>query len=100
MSNTIYRQSNQNDSFEERMNKVSKVAGKRPELPGDLPTGSGSEQALRVLNERYLNKDDSGKVIETADEMVWRVAFAVAGAESLWDEDRQSVFEQAKRFYR
>ncbi|MDR3332558.1 MAG: vitamin B12-dependent ribonucleotide reductase [Synergistaceae bacterium] len=40
-----------------------------------------SENAMRVLEKRYLRKDDSGKIIETTEEMLWRVASAVAGAE-------------------
>ena len=40
-----------------------------------------SENATRVLEERYLLKDDEGKIIETPDEMFWRVARFVATAE-------------------
>ncbi|MGZ3599824.1 MAG: ribonucleotide reductase N-terminal alpha domain-containing protein, partial [Ktedonobacterales bacterium] len=41
-------------------------------------SGEWSEAALRVLRERYLLKDAEGKLIETPDEMCWRVASAVA----------------------
>jgi len=40
-----------------------------------------SENALAVLKARYLMKDESGKVIETPDEMFYRVAKSVAEAE-------------------
>jgi ribonucleoside-diphosphate reductase alpha chain len=42
-----------------------------------------SANALRVLERRYLAKDENGKVVETPDEMFRRVAGAVAQA----DED-------------
>lgn len=40
-----------------------------------------SDNALRVLEERYLLKDEDGKVIETPDELFWRVARSVAASE-------------------
>ncbi len=46
-----------------------------------------SENSLRVLRERYLVKDKSGKIIETPEEMFRRVANAVAGAEGTGPED-------------
>jgi ribonucleoside-diphosphate reductase alpha chain len=50
----------------------------RPERRGEW-----SESALRVLRERYLIKRN-GEVVETPDEMCWRVATAVAAAELRW----------------
>ncbi len=51
-----------------------------PERPRgiDLPL---SENAARVLKERYLIKNEDGAVIEKPDEMFWRVARFVAAAE-------------------
>ncbi|WIG57839.1 MAG: Ribonucleotide reductase of class II (coenzyme B12-dependent) [Ktedonobacterales bacterium] len=43
--------------------------------------GQWSEAAVRVLRERYLLRDENGNVVETPDEMCWRVASAVAAAE-------------------
>ncbi|MGI6643274.1 MAG: ribonucleotide reductase N-terminal alpha domain-containing protein [Bacillota bacterium] len=37
-----------------------------------------TDNALAVLEKRYLRKDGSGKVIETAYEMFWRVAKNIA----------------------
>ncbi len=44
-----------------------------------------TENALRVLEKRYLKKDKQGRVIETPDEMFRRVAKAIAAAELIYD---------------
>ncbi len=44
-----------------------------------------TENARRVLEKRYLQKDKQGNVIETPEEMFRRVARAVAGAEPIYD---------------
>ena len=47
-----------------------------------------SENAKVVLESRYLLKDKTGKVIETPDEMLARVAKCVSGAEKEKDRDK------------
>ena len=47
----------------------------------DPAHGELSENALRVLRNRYLKKDDQGQVVETPLQMFHRVADAVARAE-------------------
>jgi len=44
-----------------------------------------SDNALRVLERRYLSKDGEGKVIETPQELFRRVARHIASAEFLYD---------------
>ncbi|MFC2010443.1 vitamin B12-dependent ribonucleotide reductase [Chloroflexota bacterium] len=44
-----------------------------------------AENALRVLERRYLQKDKEGKVIEAPEEMFRRVAQTIASAESLYN---------------
>jgi len=44
-----------------------------------------TENALRVLERRYLKKDKQGQVIETVEEMFRRVAQAIASAELIYD---------------
>lgn len=62
--------------------------------------GTWSEAAVRVLRERYLMRDANGNVIETPDELCWRVAQAVASAESTWSaQTGESPEDIAQRFY-
>jgi len=46
-----------------------------------------TENSMRVLERRYLRKDDLGRTIETPEDMLWRVACCVAAAEK--PEDRE-----------
>jgi ribonucleoside-diphosphate reductase alpha chain len=55
-----------------------------------------TENALRVLQQRYLLKDENGKVIETPEEMFERVAKAIASAEGLYGG---SPKEWEEKFY-
>ncbi len=58
-----------------------------------------SENALKVLQRRYLKKDASGKVIETPDEMFKRVANAIAEAEKFYGKTRKDITDLAESFY-
>jgi ribonucleoside-diphosphate reductase alpha chain len=46
-----------------------------------------SENARIVLEKRYLKKDDSGVVIEQPEDMFFRVAKAIAAAETVFNKD-------------
>lgn len=86
-------------SYEEIMTEVKKKVGQRPERDPSLPKGIWTEQALKVLNERYLVKDENLNPIETPEDMVWRVAWEMASAEARWDKTRKEVLATAKEFY-
>lgn len=53
-----------------------------------------SQNAIKVLERRYLNKDADGKVIETPEGMFRRVAKAVAGADALYGNSETSELEE------
>ena len=53
--------------------------------------------AETVLRKRYLLKDDKGNVIETPEEMCWRVARAIAKAEEIYGNDAE---KWAEKFFR
>jgi len=57
-----------------------------------------TENALRVLERRYLKKDKQGQVIETAEEMFRRVAQAIASAELTHDPEAD-VKAREEEFY-
>ena len=59
-----------------------------------------SENALRVLERRYLKKDSQGKVIETPEEMFLRVAEAIALADKQYGKSEQEVKNLKDAFYR
>ena len=57
-----------------------------------------TENALRVLERRYLKKDKQGQVIETAAEMFRRVAQTIASAELIYDP-KADVKAKEEEFY-
>jgi len=60
-----------------------------------------TENAMKVLEKRYLKKDDDGNVIETPEELFYRVASFVAGAERKFNrpDAEQLVEEYTIKFY-
>ena len=72
----------------------------RPLVSEDRPakTGRWSEAALRVLRERYLSRE-KGEVVETPEEMCWRVARAIAAAEERFGRSPAAIHEVAAAFY-
>ena len=68
-----------------------------PPLPEGLPHVDLSENSYQVLTRRYIRKGDNGELVETPEEMFWRVAFHVAKVEEIWGED---IEERASHFYR
>src|SRR5438552_2473223 len=60
--------------------------------------GTWTEPALRVLRERYLLRKD-GEVIETPEEMCWRVAVSIAAGEGGYGRSQAAVREVAEAFY-
>ncbi len=82
---------------------MTEVVVTRPSL--DVKEGTGesnspfSGNALRVLEARYLRKDEQGRCTETPEELFRRVARAIAEAESLYSSDPAVRNEWEQRFY-
>ena len=58
-----------------------------------------SQNALKVLQKRYLKKDDSGNPIENVSDMFTRVAENIASAERTWGATDVEIAETAHDFY-
>ncbi len=71
-----------------------------PVKPKAQPTAdiNLTENALRVLERRYLKKDKQGQVIETPEGMFRRVAQAIASAELIYDPEAD-VKAREEQFY-
>jgi ribonucleoside-diphosphate reductase alpha chain len=67
-----------------------------PPLPGGLSKAILSENALQILNRRYVRHNENGDLIESPEEMFWRVAYHIATGEKEWNQEIQ---ERAKQFY-
>lgn len=107
VSSTIYQNIMNNkekemvsETYEDVMAEVNEKVGKRPPMPKDLAPGDWSEQGIKVLKERYLDKNSEGEIIETPDELVWRVAFTIASAEARFGASIEEITETAKSFYK
>ncbi len=58
-----------------------------------------SVNSAKVLKERYLRKDENGRIIETPDGLFWRVANNIAQGDAEYGADRQTVEKTAKEFF-
>src|SRR5947207_5016826 len=77
-----------------------KVAESRAlEVVAREPDPKLSENALRVLQKRYLKKNEKGHVIETPKELFARVAWNLAQAERNYGATEAQVEEIARRFF-
>ena len=58
--------------------------------------------ALKVLESRYLRKDESGKLIETPSQLFQRVAENVASAEKIYNQNitDDELFKTEEKFYK
>src|SRR6266487_3280182 len=82
------------------MEEVKVSESKAIEVVAGEPDPKLTENALRVLQKRYLKKDEKGRVTETPRELFARVAWNLAQAERLYGADDAKVGETAKGFYR
>ncbi len=59
-----------------------------------------SDNALKVLERRYLKKDEQGGIIETPEEMFLRVAEAIAIADKSYGKSKQDIEKLKDSFFR
>lgn len=58
-----------------------------------------SENARKVLEKRYLKKDDTGKVAETPYEMFHRVASNIASADRYYGKSDEDIARVEQEFF-
>ncbi len=58
-----------------------------------------SDNSLRVLEKRYLKKDENGKVIEAPGELFLRVAKTIAAADRIFKKPEEEIAKLEKDFY-
>ena len=69
-----------------------------PSKPASCQLSFG-ENAIRVLQARYLKKDEKGQLLETPEDLFRRVARAIAEAEDNYTDDPKCRSEWEQRFY-
>ncbi len=80
---------------------VSPNSGNKPNgklIQIDLPDPVLSDNAITILERRYLQKDSNGEIIETPKDMFWRVAKTIADNETQYDPECDPI-EWAMKFY-
>lgn len=58
-----------------------------------------SENAVKVLEKRYLKRDNAGNCTEKPEDMFKRVALSIASAELKYHKSQKEVEELAEKFY-
>jgi len=54
-------------------------------VPANAPDPVFADNAISVLERRYLIKDEKGKTLESPKDMLWRVASTIAAADTAFD---------------
>jgi len=58
-----------------------------------------SENAITVLKKRYLKRDSEGNSVESPEDMFWRVAQAIAGADKSDNKSDAEINKLSEEFY-
>jgi ribonucleoside-diphosphate reductase alpha chain len=67
--------------------------------PADLPEPRLTENAVTVLGKRYLKKNDDLELIESPNDMFWRVARVIAGMDAAYGATEAQIESTAREFY-
>jgi len=67
--------------------------------PANLPDPDLTENAITVLERRYLVKDEQLRPVETPRELFWRVAHTIAAVDFEYGASGAEALKSAERFY-
>lgn len=70
-----------------------------PPIPNGLRPFKLTEDALKLVNERYLRRDSEGEVVEAVADMYWRVSYHIASADKKFGRSDEEIMDLAKEFY-
>ncbi len=76
-------------------NQVKKLLP-TPPIPEDAGRVQLTDNARQIFERRYVRRGPDGKLVETAEETFWRVAYHVAKVEEAWGDN---FLETARSFY-
>lgn len=68
-------------------------------MKGEEVVSKITENAITVLERRYLHRNEKNEIDETVEELFWRVARTVASAEKLYGAEEDRVAALAQEFY-
>src|SRR3989338_4491192 len=68
-------------------------------IPEGLAPCNWTPDAIKLVNERFLRRDREGNIIETREEMCWRVAYYIASAGKKYSRSEEDIIDTAKNFY-
>ena len=77
-----------------------RIEAKAIEILTGEPDPKLTDNARRVLEKRYLKRDESNRVTETPRELFSRVAWNLAQADRLYGATEEQLIATARRFYR
>lgn len=80
----------------DRLRHNRRTEPSRYTVPGSI---SFSSNALVVLKKRYLAKNEKGEIIETPEDLFWRVARAIARADALYGKNPDEIARTEAKFY-
>jgi ribonucleoside-diphosphate reductase alpha chain len=85
------------------MTATTAQRGREVELPArppvDLPDPDLTDNAITVLERRYLVKDDELRPVETPRELFWRVARTIGAVDQSYGTSGAEALGTAERFY-
>ena len=79
--------------------KASSAKVNIPTIPNDLGSCNWTDDAFKLMKERYLRKGLDGNLVESPEWMFWRVAYHIASADKKYGASEENIIALARDFY-